>query len=92
FIARLREMQASYQAEASETSAPERALGTDVAFTEYDPQPDFIIKRINGSGTLDWGDIDIRVRQVTFDHPTTRLPVLFEVLGKPKGQDQALRV
>jgi uncharacterized protein (TIGR03545 family) len=91
FIAKLKTMQAEQAAE-TEKQAPQRAFGVDVAFPEYDPQPDFIIKRINGSGTLDWGDIDIRVRQVTFDHPTTRLPVLFEVLGKPKGQDQALRV
>ncbi|MGC9386481.1 MAG: TIGR03545 family protein [Hydrogenovibrio sp.] len=94
FIARLREMQASYQADASETSAPERALGTDVAFTEYDPQPDFIVKEINGSGTLDWGDLVFHLRQVTFDHPASRLPVLFEIFGQPKGATakQSLRI
>ncbi|MDG4811412.1 TIGR03545 family protein [Hydrogenovibrio sp. 3SP14C1] len=94
FIAKLKEMQAERAAEEAKEKAlaPVRALGTDVAFKEYDPQPDFIVKRVNVSGDMQWGRIEGKASQVTFDHPSSRLPILFNIKAMPKGQTTALTI
>lgn len=96
FIERLRAMQAEKAKEEAEQKARDeaskRAFGTEVAFQEYDPQPDFIIKRINGSAVMDWGRLQAKVTQVTFDHPTTKLPVKFSVEAMPNEQKNPLTI
>lgn len=94
FIAKLRAMQAERAAEEEKARAlaPQRALGEDVAFKEYDPQPDFIVKRVDVSGDMTWGRLEAKASQVTFDHPTSKLPILFNVMALPEGQSNALKI
>jgi uncharacterized protein (TIGR03545 family) len=91
FIARLSKMLEEREAQAAE-QRPERMLGREVDFALKDPQPDFIIKRITASANIDWGRVVAQVNQVTFDHPTTKLPVKFEVAATPASQPNALIV
>lgn len=74
--------QAQQQAEASALEA-KRFKGQEIHFKEQDPQPDWIIKRIVVEGELNWGRLTAEATQVTFDHPKTRLPILFNVSAKP---------
>lgn len=94
FIAKLKAMQAERAAEEAKAKAlaPQRALGEDVTFKEYDPQPDFIIKRVDVSGDMKWGRLEAKATQVTFDHPTSKLPILFNVKATPEGQPNALTI
>lgn len=73
-------------------AAPKRMVGQDIHFKEYDPQPDLIIKQIELGGNLDWGRLTAEASQVTFDHPKTRLPILFEVFAKPIQSEQPLSI
>lgn len=89
FIAKLQAMRAE-QAQAEAASQAKRALGEDVVYDEKDPQPDFIIKRIQGTSTSDWGQVTANLQQVTFDHPKTQKPILFQVTALPQGQSNPL--
>lgn len=91
FISKLQAIRAETEAE-DRAAKSKRALGLDVAFVEKDPQPDFIIKRIKGSASSDWGQTQVNISQVTFDHPQTKLPILFKVSALPVGQTRALSI
>ncbi|WP_082676443.1 TIGR03545 family protein [Thiomicrospira sp. WB1] len=91
FLARLTQMLEEREAQAAEAK-PERLLGRVVDFPLKDPQPEFIIKRITASANIDWGRVVAQVKQVTFDHPTTKLPVTFEVAATPASQSSALKI
>lgn len=94
FITKLKAMQAERAAEEAKAKAlaPQRALGENVVFKEYDPQPDFIVKRVDVSGDMKWGRLEAKASQVTFDHPSTQLPILFNVKATPEGQTNALTI
>lgn len=77
---------------ADEKKAPERATGQTIKFREYDPQPEFIIKRSFVSGTIDWGRLLIDVRKLTFNQAETKIPVTFHAQLQPEGQETALRI
>jgi len=67
-----------------------RFKGQDIHFKEYDPQPDWIIKRIAIEGDVKWGHITAEATQVTLDHPKTQMPILFNVVVKPDNDQPAL--
>lgn len=79
------------QQEAQAAAAePKRFVGQEIHFKEKDPQPDFIIKRIQLEGDLNWGRLKAEVTQVTFDHPKTQLPTLFKVIAQPNQAETPL--
>ena len=82
----------AYRAEskAAAQAKPERLTGEDIVFVEYDPQPKFMIKRIDFSGQLDWGQIGAQVRDLNFDHQTSQKPVRFALQAQPPSQQTGL--
>lgn len=83
-----------YQAEqeAASPPAPPRFEGQWVAFEEFDPQPDFMIKRIEFDGELPWGRIQAKLWDVNFDHKVSAKPVRFALFTQPASQSSGLMV
>jgi uncharacterized protein (TIGR03545 family) len=85
-----------YHHEQSQTQSdaviPTRSKGENVEFTEWDPQPSFMIKRINLDGELDWGKLAIQMTDVHADPSETNKPVKFLVRAQPQTQAQALLI
>lgn len=67
-----------------------RSQGETIAFVEFDPQPTFMIKRIDFDGKLHWGDLVAHVRDVNFDHAFSQKPVRFNVSARPQTQANPL--
>ncbi|BBP42450.1 TIGR03545 family protein [Thiosulfativibrio zosterae] len=76
-------------AEAEATKAA-RAFGTVVNYREYDPQPKFIVKRIHGDGNIDWGHVELAIKQLNFDHAVSKIPVTFKIDALPVKQKSPL--
>lgn len=81
-----------YRAEQATVKAPKppRSQGENIAFTEFDPQPKFMIKRIDFDGKVDWGDLVAQVRDLNFDHAFSQKPVRFNLSARPQSQIKPL--
>lgn len=90
FIDRLMAERAA--AEKQQAEQAKRQTGQNIVFREYDPEPDFIIKRLHLSADLDWGQINASAKNLNFDQPTSKLPTLFNVAVLPKTQKTPLEV
>lgn len=82
--------QAAEKKSLAEQAKPARLLGEHIAFKEFDPQPKFMIKRIDFNGDLNWGHIDAKVRDLNFNHSVSQKPIRFEVMAQPKSQKTGL--
>lgn len=91
FIEKVQQKMAESEAEKLEKKQ-KRAMGTDVAFEEYDPQPDFMIKRVRLSADIDWGKLLIEVKCLNFNQAESKIPVTFTAELQPVGQQSALQV
>lgn len=92
-IAWLKEFQAEQEKKAKEEAAkPQRFKGIDVAFREFDPQPDFMVKRINFEGEIGWGHLQAKTWDLNFDHKVSKKPVRFAVHAKPAEQASGIVV
>lgn len=69
-----------------------RATGVDVKFTEYDPEPDFIIKKIVLSSLIPWGDLALNVTDLNFDQVNSKMPIKFIANLQPTGQTGKLNI
>ncbi|SFR54561.1 TIGR03545 family protein [Thiomicrospira sp. ALE5] len=71
---------AEAQAEAARAAAqaPARWEGEYIVFTEYDPQPDFMLKTLEISAELASGPMRGEVNFLNFDHATSQQPIEFE--------------
>ncbi len=85
----------SQQAEEAKEIAKAKAkriLGVDVHYQEYDPEPDFIIKKILVSSLISWGNLGLDITNVNFDQPTSKMPIKFIAKLKPTGQKVQLDI
>lgn len=84
----------AYRAEkAAEAQArPQRQLGEFVSFTEFDPQPDFMIKRASFEAMLDWGGLQIDMQNINVDHALSQTPVQFSLVAQSNTQPSPLTV
>ncbi|WFE69215.1 TIGR03545 family protein [Thiomicrospira sp. R3] len=78
------------KAQPPKSTKPPRSQGETIAFVEFDPQPKFMIKRIDFDGKLNWGDLVAHVRDVNFDHAFSQKPVRFNVSARPQTQANPL--
>lgn len=60
---------------------PERAGGLDIRFTETNPLPDFLIRRIRASATIPQGALQGTVEEITTDQHILGRPLLFSFTG-----------
>ena len=83
-----------YQAESAleEQSKQKRARGVEVAFHEYDPEPDFIIKKLVISSSIPWGELAANITNINFEQPTSKMPIKFIADLQPKGQTGILNI
>lgn len=88
-IEKFKAMQSQKEAEKPQHK---RAFGTEVAFKEFDPEPDFIIKRVQGQGNLEGMRLLLGVTQLNFDQPKSRIPTAFKMSLQPKGQQTAFEM
>lgn len=77
------------QAEADKQA---RAFGTNVAFREYDPQPEFIIKKLALSSLIPWGDLALNMTDINFVQSTSKKPINFVAKLQPAGQTGMLNI
>lgn len=89
WIEEYRAESAAEKALAEQAKKP-RSLGENIAFKEFDPQPKFMIKRIDFDGDIDWGNITAKVRDVNFDQTFSRKPIRFNLQALPTTQKTAL--
>lgn len=89
WIEEYRAQSSAEKALAAQTQKP-RALGENVAFEEFDPQPKFMIKRIDFDGDIEWGAITAKVRDVNFDQTFSQKPIRFNLEATPITQKTAL--
>lgn len=82
--------QSSAEKALAEQAKKPRALGKNIAFEEFDPQPKFMIKRIDFDGNIEWGSILAQVRDVNFDQKFSQKPIRFHVEATPSTQNTAL--
>jgi len=69
---------------------PPGAKGLDVHFREYDPKPDFLIRKALVSVSLDAGDMSGAVRDITAEQFITGRPTTFALSGeKLRGLESA---
>lgn len=76
----------------AEPEKPVRSLGTDIAFQEFDAQPDWIIKRIIGSASLDYGAFDFALTNLTKDQARSGMATRYHATLQPVGQPQPLKL
>jgi len=69
----------------------DRVFGLAIRFTEYDPQPSFKIKKIEGSAFLYEGDVLLKVENIT-DQQETNLPVSYASQFRPQIQPKAMKL
>ena len=69
-----------------------RLLGTDVVFTEFDPQPDFIIKRVILSSEIPWGRLQLKILDINGDQPVSKRPIRYFVELQPLGQTAVMKM
>jgi uncharacterized protein (TIGR03545 family) len=69
---------------------PERFKGVDVAFREYHPSPDFLVRRIRASVQTGKGNFDGEVRDVTHQPEILGRPVTFNFSGRNMSGMQSL--
>lgn len=74
------------KAQPPKSTKPPRSQGETIAFVEFDPQPKFMIKRIDFDGKLNWGDLVAHVRDVNFDHALAknRFDLMFQRVRRHK--------
>lgn len=84
--------QQAAEAEVAEKLKIKRAIGTMVRFKEFDPQPDFMIKRIHGDGLIEWGALTLAAKNINFDQSNSKKPVTFVVKAQPVGQVSPLTI
>lgn len=89
WIEEYRAQSAADKALAEQVRKP-RALGENITFEEFDPQPKFMIKRIDFDGDIEWGAITAKVRDVNFNQTFSQKPIRFELEAKPTSQKTAL--
>ena len=69
-----------------------RAFGVNVAYREYDPQPDFIIKKIVLSSLIPWGDLALNITDLNFEQESSKKPIKFIVQLQPNGQTGIMNI
>lgn len=69
-----------------------RDFGVDVVYREYDPQPDFIIKKIVLSSLIPWGDLALNVTDLNFDQVISKKPIRFIAQLQPNGQTGIMNI
>jgi len=69
---------------------PERFKGVDVAFREYNPSPDFLIRRIRASVETPKGKFGGEVHDVTHQPQVLGRPVTFKFSGRDMSGMQSL--
>lgn len=74
----------------AEQAKKPRSLGENIVFEEFDPQPKFMIKRIDFDGDIEWGSITAKVRDVNFNQTFSQKPIRFNVQAMPTTQKSAL--
>jgi len=77
--------------EPAKTKTPLSRHSVDVAFTEYDPQPDFHIKKILGSATIEEGNLELLINHVT-DQVESDIPMTFNADYLPQTQNKPLQL
>ncbi|WP_044412471.1 TIGR03545 family protein [Thiomicrospira microaerophila] len=83
-----------YRAEQAQADSPKppRLQGENIAFVEFDPQPRFMIKRVEFDGKLNWGELVAQARDVNFDHAFSQKPVSFMISARPASQLKPLTI
>lgn len=74
------------QGKQAEAAKPARMSGRYIAFAEWDPQPDFIIKNLRFSAGLPWGAVQVQLQQVHFSQAETGQPIVFALNAAPRAQ------
>jgi len=69
---------------------PERFKGVDVAFREYHPSPDFLVRRIHTSVQTPKGNFDGDIRDVTHQPEILGRPITFSFSGRNMSGMQSL--
>jgi uncharacterized protein (TIGR03545 family) len=76
----------------AEVVKPLRGKGVEVRFREYEPLPDFLIRKVKGSVSTQRGDMEGRIENITPDQDILGKPLTFLFSGAKLSQLQSFRV